>query len=139
VNARLLLLSVPLLCAACGGSSSPPSAGDAQNAVREYFKAIGNGDADGACRQLSPAAQKQLESAAKVTSCRQAGTELVNAFTDDDRKAIRKVKVGAVHVSGNKATVVITGPTSDDPALRTSKVPLEIIGGHWQIEQLSNG
>jgi hypothetical protein len=130
VNTRLLLLSVPLLCCACG-SSGPPSAKDAQAAVRHYFDALGDGNPDGVCHDLSPAAQRQVAAAARMGSCKQAATALAKAMPDSDKRKLKGAKISAAHVTGKRATIVVTTPG------HTSTVPLEVRDGRWQISRLS--
>jgi hypothetical protein len=138
VSARPLLLLPVLFICACG-SSAPPSAKDAQATVRQYFHALVAGDADGVCRELSSSAQSQVANAAHTSSCKQASQALETTFDDKARNALRQVKVGAVHVTGNTATVSITGPSDTDPTPTTQTVPLELHDGHWQIQRLTAG
>jgi hypothetical protein len=56
--------------------------------VQRYFKAVGSGDAAGACAILEPSAQAKLELTEQASTCPEAVTKLHDSLTSAQRDSL---------------------------------------------------
>lgn len=138
----LTIAAVACACAglaACGGDDEDkggsPEA-EVRKVVKDYLTALGAGNDQRACGNLSPEGQKALVeevTAAFATSddmsCREALRELAADIAQDDKRVLLNPEVGKVSVNGSMATAEVrrlAGP-----------VPLRRVGDRWRVERSS--
>jgi hypothetical protein len=138
---RALAAAVAVLIAAslvACGSGDDEAAGKPADVVRAYHDAIAGGDGKGACRQLTPGAQKQLQDStqgAARASCDQV-IELLSAFYDGSaKKALRAAKV-TVTEDGDTATASFSAPLGLGGPPQQQSYDLTRTDGTWKIEKL---
>ena len=100
--------------------------------VNRYFKAVGSGDAAGACAILESPAQAKLELIEKVSSCPEAVTKLHDSLTAAQRDSLvnDSVSVRKSAPSGSGKTLTL----GDNPL----HMSLVIISKHDGQETISD-
>lgn len=123
---------VAVVLAGCGGSSEPSAS--PREVVTSYYDGLADGDADKACGLLAPTARADIATYATATGardlseCKSALEAIGKALPDDARAVLRRARVTASDVSGDRATVTVRG--ADHP------VPLIRRDGDWRIAHL---
>ncbi|MEY9935621.1 hypothetical protein ABH926_010303 [Catenulispora sp. GP43] len=98
--------------------------------VQRYFKAVGSGDANGACAILEPSAQAKLELIEQASTCPQAVTKLHDSLSQAQRDSLVNdtISVSKSTSSGSSKTL-----TLDDNPLHMSIVMIYKHDGHETI------
>jgi hypothetical protein len=136
VRRATVLLLVPALLAGCGSSGSS-EAEKASATVRQYFKAVAEGDGAGACSLLSTAGVKRIvqHTIAAGTKpdavvCAEQVQGARRLLTAQSLAALRNVNTGASNVTGQHATVTVSTAAGTNTALLTKT------SGGWRIDTL---
>ncbi len=132
----LAALLCALVLAACGDDGGEAGSGGSsdEQAVRDaterYIEAFTDGDAKAVCDMLTPAARKQVTDAFAELGggdCHEVMETAFGFLEDKDREELKATKVESVKVTGDTATVTVTG--SDEAPSGLTKVD-----GRWLIE-----
>jgi Domain of unknown function (DUF4878) len=117
------------LLAGCGGDGDSEDTGGAEDAVRAYFEAVGDGDGEAACALLTEAAQEEAEHAARVNSCEKAATaapqELLSATADAVADA--DFTISEDPTGGTTVDIEVDG--------QTASIPVEQTADGWKISE----
>jgi hypothetical protein len=112
----LLAIVCTALAAGCGGKDEPSDEDAVRKVVGDYASAIGAGNGDRACKQMTePGRRATVE---RVTAafaqpidigCQEAVTELSNDLSGRTKRALLNPRVESVEVSGETASVRLRG------------------------------
>jgi ketosteroid isomerase-like protein len=135
----LPVLAAALAVAGCGGGK--PDKEQIESTITSYYKAFGNGDGSGACKQLTKSAVKLIESSAGGKKC---GDVLRAALKEPEYARIapklRNARVVEVKVSGDNATARAEVPGAGrNGAAAKASVPLKKEDGSWKIVSTASG
>jgi hypothetical protein len=117
-----------LALAGCGGSSS---SGDPKTVVQDYINAFADGDGGKACSLMTtPTRDQFVNRVATITKSKDCATSITTLSKQAGPRllnALKKAKVGAVTITGDRAKVQLTSGAN------TTHTSLRKENGNWRV------
>ena len=131
-----LTTGLSLAFVACGGTEPKPR--DPLSTVRAFYDATVDGDADTACRLLTPSAERLLTVKVPPPSCRDAIGQVHERLSVAERESMTKgLKAdGAMRVTRRGSEADVDLATSDSSG---AGIHLQMVDGGWRIEGIDPG
>lgn len=128
-GATLAAVAAGLLLSGCG--TPAPGADSPQTAVTTFFHALGDKDAEGACRVVSSEG-KPLDGV-PLKQCTLGFQKVLGSLSDQqDVAALRNAAVSGARVEGDRATV-LQAQITDLPQGFATDIDLVRLDGRWYI------
>jgi hypothetical protein len=127
------LVSAVVLLAGCGSDDEPRPVSDREQieaAATGYLEGFADGDGEEACRHLSERAQRDVGTIAEAGTCIEAIEKFHQALDDEQREALRDVRIARIRIDGARAKVAMAGGDT---------VPFEKGAGGWKVMEFASG
>ncbi len=134
MNRRTLVLAtLALLLASCGGEEPEPSP---QDQVRTAWRAAADeaagGDGEALCARITTAGQDRIAAQTQLP-CADSVRVIASRLTDADRASIRDAQITSVTVAGDTAVVTYTGTPALAKVGFTGRTRFTKSGDQWLL------